>query len=154
MLMMALSIISLVITNEAHVSSGGTFFLKSTRIKLYGIESIRDRQICEKANGEYYYCGDLATQELTNAINGKLVICRKMGIDQDWIIAKCRTGSVDLASMMLKAGWAIPSRHAPPAYIRLANRAKQQRIGIWQGRFRSPLDFDHAPPPIGRDPPR
>ena len=124
-------------SGTARAIDGDSLELGDRRVRLIGIDAPERRQTCQKA-GETTPCGSRAHAELKKLVTGKLIECENLGHDRyDRTLAKCRTGSIDLAAAMVRTGWAI----AYGDYYDEERAARRDRAGIWAGEFIEPADW-------------
>ena len=57
------------------------------------------------------------------------------------IVAVCYYLNEDLGKLMVKNGWAIAYRKYSKDYIAEENYAKENKLGIWQGKFIEPYKW-------------
>ena len=132
---------------EARVVDGDTLVIAGERIRMQGIDAPEARQKCEDASGFLYPCGQVATQALKNAIDGRRVTCE--GYERGHyrrMIATCYVGSCDLNGWMVRQGHATAER----PYKFHEQTARENARGIWQGRFIAPPPVAAGVAPINR----
>jgi endonuclease YncB( thermonuclease family) len=123
------------------VIDGDTIEIHGTRIRFSGIDAPESSQTCE-ADGLSYRCGQKAAIALSDFIGSHTVICNKTGTDR-WrrVIAKCFSEGTDISGWMVANGWAIAYRKYSMDYVADEERARDQRIGIWAGKFVAPEEW-------------
>ena len=129
------------LVGQASVIDGDTIEIHGTRIRFNGIDAPESSQTCE-ADGLSYRCGQKAAIALSDFIGVHTVTCNKTGTDR-WrrVIAKCFSEGADLSGWMVANGWAIAYRKYSMDYIADEERARNQRIGIWAGKFVVPEEW-------------
>jgi endonuclease YncB( thermonuclease family) len=126
---------------QASVIDGDTIDIHGTRIRFSGIDAPESRQTCE-ANGALYLCGQKAAIALSDFIGAHTVSCKKTGMDRyRRVIAKCFSDGTDLSGWMVSNGWAIAYRKYSLDYVADEERAKLQKVGIWEGTFMIPEEW-------------
>ncbi len=121
----------------AQAVEGDVLQVRSTRLRLFGIDAPEPGQHCQGPDGGSYDCAAEAVKELARLIDGETVRCRSMGRDPDDMpLAVCMAGATDLNAEMVRAGWAVT--YLSRDYQRRENEARAERRGLWQGRFDRP----------------
>ena len=96
--------------------------------RLAGIEAPNSRQKCKKGSLPWL-CGAAAKRFLSKTISSSILTCK---IERAGIV-KCSIQDRDLAIIIVKAGWAVPttkqrSLKAAELY------AKKNGLGLWSGK--------------------
>jgi endonuclease YncB( thermonuclease family) len=129
------------ITGQASVIDGDTIEIHGTRIRLHGIDAPESGQACT-TQGKTYRCGQQAAFALADKIKGGAVECRKKDLDQyGRIVARCSVRDEDINGWMVAQGWALAYRQYSMDYVGQEARAKNLKLGIWQGEFEVPSDW-------------
>ena len=129
------------ITGNAKVIDGDTIHIGSNKIRLHGIDAPEIDQTCEKNNVEWS-CGKESTKALIDFINNQHVVCNIKGTDQyKRYISVCFVNNFDMNEFMVNNGWAIAYRYYSKDYIKSEDKAKKNKVGIWQGSFQEPYLF-------------
>ena len=111
-------------------------------IRLHGIDAPELGQRCENAQGRQYNCGTAARNHLRKLIGGRDVTCKTMDVDRyGRTVAVCRAGDTELNRQMVLDGWALAYRQHEHRYIGNEATARNNRRGVWQGRFERPGDW-------------
>ena len=126
----------------AKIVDGDTLDVAGQRIRLYGIDAPESQQICIR-DGEEYPCGQEATAYLRHLIGQQVVRCNPRNMDNyGRIIAVCFTPSgTDLGEAMVRGGQAIAYRRYSHAYVFEEAAARDERIGLWSGKFTPPWQW-------------
>ena len=124
------------------IIDGDTIILNSEKIRFYGIDTPEIKQTCTNNNGQSYSCGVKATLELKKIIGSRKVSCIKKTKDRyKRSISICYVDGKDINSLMVKQGWALAYRKYSKKYISNEINAKNEKKGLWQGKFEMPWDF-------------
>ena len=132
-----------VVRGSATVIDGDTLRLGRTSVRLHGIDAPETRQQCLNVLSQIYDCGRLATQALRELTAGRIVTCRGSHKDRyGRLIAKCETPEAgDLNALLVRRGHALAYRRFSNDYAGDENGARQNRQGLWQGRFVAPWQW-------------
>ncbi|MDC0057168.1 thermonuclease family protein [Alphaproteobacteria bacterium] len=129
------------ITGNAKVIDGDTIHIGSSKIRLHGIDAPETDQTCEKKNVTWF-CGQESTKALTKFINNQKVICNTKGTDRyKRYISVCFVNNFNMNEFMVENGWAIAYRYYSKDYVESEDKAKKNKVGIWQGSFQEPYFF-------------
>jgi len=138
-----------VVQGQATVIDGDTIRIRGERIRLYGIDAPERHQPCFTAEGVKFPCSPVVTRALEERIRGQTVACQVMDVDR-WgrLIGRCDapapwngTPTGTLNRSMLASGFAVAMRRASPEYVREADIARRNRIGLWNGKFEDPYNW-------------
>jgi len=133
------------------VLDGDTIDLNGLRVRLFGIDAPERDQLCERADGSRYGCGQVAREMLVGLIAGAPVQCTKKDVDPyGRMVGVCRGAEADLSAAMVENGGAIAYRHYSMDYVGQEDRARRLSLGVWQGRFEAPWDYRHRGQNKGR----
>jgi endonuclease YncB( thermonuclease family) len=123
------------------VVDGDTLVISGERIRLHGIDSPETKQTCI-LDGREWNCGQEATAALVRRIGTNAVTCKGYTRDRyKRLIAVCFVGSDDLNAWMVSKGWALAYRRYSKDYIDEENVARDNRKGIWRGKFMPPWEW-------------
>ncbi len=124
------------------VHTGSIFLVNGHVVKLYGIDAPMLEQRCVSGTGSWYDCGRLSRQTLNQMIGGRTVACRSVIEDgRGNYVATCTLGTKDIASEIVALGWAVTNRKTTNMYAGEEARARQNRLGLWGGRFMMPSKY-------------
>jgi endonuclease YncB( thermonuclease family) len=119
------------IAGEVH--SGDTFALGDARIRLWSLDAPELDQ-----PGEL-----LARDRLADIIEGRSLICGRLGADHGRVVARCVTDmGRDPAREMVRAGMAQDwPRFSRGEYAEDQEAAKRRQAGLWAGEIRPPWEW-------------
>ena len=138
------------ITGFAKVVDGDTIKINSKKIRLYGIDAPEKKQKCKKiyltisfmSFTKDYKCGEVSTQKLIKKINKQKLNCNILDVDRyKRLIGECFKRNINLNSWMVSNGYAVAYRKYSKKYVSDEINAKNNKLGIWQGKFEMPWDF-------------
>ena len=129
------------IIGKSKVIDGDTININNNKIRLHGIDAPERNQNCFKNNTKWM-CGVESTDFLKNLIYGKIVHCEINGIDKyKRFIGVCWLKELNLNAFIVKNGWAIAYSYYSKDYIKEEKFAKENKLGIWVGKFEEPYIF-------------
>jgi len=126
------------------VSDGDT---ASISIRMYGIDTPESAQLCERANGSCWQCGDRAERVLSGMIkNQESTFLFTGDVTYGRPVATIKIGAKDINKEMVRQGYAVVfDRFLTTAmkaeYFAAQDEAKAAKLGIWQGEFIMPWDW-------------
>ncbi len=124
---------------RASAVSGNVLRIKSTEVRLAGIEAPDPAQPCFKANGKRWSCADAATQALGRLVRGRKMACELSNPGKGLIpLAHCRTGDIDIAAELVKEGHVFASEGYFRTYGTEEDAARAAKLGLWQGKNERP----------------
>ena len=138
------------ISGFAKVVDGDTIKINSKKIRLYGIDAPEKKQKCKKTYltisfmsfTKDYMCGELSTQKLIKKINKQKLNCNIIDVDRyKRLIGECFKRNINLNSWMVSNGYAVAYRKYSKKYVSDEINAKNNKLGIWQGKFEMPWDY-------------
>jgi endonuclease YncB( thermonuclease family) len=126
------------ISGRAEVVDGDTLRIGRERIRLVGLDAPELDQTCTDASGASWDCGRQAKAFAISLVSGRTVTCTSSRRDvYRRALAKCDSGSGDLGTQIVAAGWAV----ADFDYVGEANQARDAKRGIWSGTFIAPAEW-------------
>lgn len=142
---------------KARVVDGDTVQIDGATLHLWAIDAPETDQPCE-LRGKPWRCGPYATAELEKLIAGRTVACVEEGADSKPhnITASCfvrearcagaeacetSLGSLNLAMIERGAAMDIEGH-----FMDSQEDAREQRLGLWAGRFAPPWEWCGAEP--------
>ena len=138
------------ISGNAKIIDGDTIKINSKKIRLYGIDAPELKQKCKKPYltiifftfTKDYPCGKISTQKLQKKINNKVITCKILDVDRyKRFIGECYKRNLNLNSWLVSNGYAVAYRKYSKKYISNEINAKNEKKGLWQGKFEMPWDF-------------
>jgi len=138
------------ISGFAKIVDGDTIKINSKKIRLYGIDAPEKKQKCKKTYltisfmsfTKDYMCGELSTQKLIKKINKQKLNCNILDVDRyKRLIGECFKRNINLNSWMVSNGYAVAYRKYSKKYVSDEINAKNNKLGIWQGKFEMPWDY-------------
>ena len=138
------------ISGFAKVVDGDTIKINSRKIRLYGIDAPEKKQKCKKTYltisfmsfTKDYMCGEVSTQKLIKKINKQKLNCNILDVDRyKRLIGECFKRNINLNSWMVSNGYAVAYRKYSKKYVTDEINAKNNKLGIWQGKFEMPWDY-------------
>ena len=138
------------ISGNAQIIDGDTIKINSKKIRLHGIDAPEFKQMCKKQYltiifftfTKDYPCGKISTQKLQKKINNKVITCKILDIDRyKRLIGECYKRNLNLNSWLVSNGYAVAYRKYSKKYISNEINAKNEKKGLWQGKFEMPWDF-------------
>lgn len=118
----------------------------TVEIRMFGIDTPEKSQMCERANGSCYKCGQGATRELIRLLDGEATYRFTGESNRGRPIATIFVNGRDINLEMIRRGQGVVyERYLPnemrTRYLDAQDDAKSDRRGIWQGRFIKPEDW-------------
>ena len=138
------------ISGNAKIIDGDTIKINSKKIRLHGIDAPEFKQTCKKPYltiifftfTKDYPCGKISTQKLQKKINNKVITCKILDIDRyKRLIGECYKRNLNLNSWLVSNGYAVAYRKYSKKYVSYEINAKNEKLGIWQGKFEMPWDY-------------
>ena len=130
------------ITGVASVIDGDTIEIHCQRIRLFGIDAPESSQLCIRASGERWRCGQRASFALADRIGRASVNCWPRDLDRyGRVVAVCFKGNEDLNRWMVANGWAVAYRRYSLDYAADEAAARPSGINIWSGNFDMPWNW-------------
>lgn len=124
------------------ILGGDKIIVNGMPVRLYGIASPVLGQKCTDAHGRGYDCGYISARKLQEIIGSDSVSCKIMNQNkQGDLMAACSVSSFDIGAVMVEAGWAIALPNITPIYVPYEQKARQNKAGLWEGRFQAPWEW-------------
>ena len=138
------------ISGFAKVVDGDTIKINSKKIRLYGIDAPEKKQKCKKTYltisfmsfTKDYMCGEVSSEKLIKKINKQKLNCNILDVDRyKRLIGECFKRNINLNSWMVSNGYAVAYRKYSKKYVSDEINTKNNKLGIWQGKFEMPWDY-------------
>ena len=138
------------ITGHAEVTDGDTIKINTFKIRLNGIDAPEKKQKCKRPYLEIfififyedYSCGQKSTEALIKKINNQKITCKISNVDYfKRLIGECYKRKINLNAWLVSNGHAVAFRKYSKKYVSHETLAKQEKKGIWQGKFEMPWDY-------------
>ena len=132
------------------VVDGDTIHINNYKFRLEGIDAPEMRQQCKKESFkisfligftfyENYSCGRVSKEKLISKISGSKIKCIFTTKDRyKRYIATCYKEKTNLNQWMVRNGYAIAYRRYSKKYVPDEVFAKENKLGLWQGKFMEP----------------
>ena len=138
------------ITGHAEVTDGDTIKINTFKIILNVIDAPEKKQKCKRPYLEIfififyedYSCGQKSTEALIKKINNQKITCKISNVDYfKRLIGECYKRKINLNAWLVSNGHAVAFRKYSKKYVPDEILAKQEKKGIWQGKFEMPWDY-------------
>ena len=138
------------ISGVAEIIDGDTVYINNDKFRLEGIDAPEMRQQCKKESLKIssiigfsfykdYSCGKVSKEKLISKIRGSKIKCIFSTKDRyKRYIATCYKGKTNLNQWMVRNGYAIAYRRYSKKYVPDEDFAKENKLGLWQGKFMNP----------------
>ncbi|MEC7100027.1 MAG: thermonuclease family protein [Pseudomonadota bacterium] len=132
------------------IVDGDTIHIGKNKFRLEGIDAPEIRQKCKKESVKIsatigvafhkdYSCGKVSKEKLISKINRSEIKCIFTTKDRyKRYIATCYKEKTNLNQWMVRNGYAIAYRRYSKKYVPDEDFAKENRLGLWQGKFMNP----------------
>ena len=132
------------------VFDGDTVHIDNYKLRLEGIDAPEMRQQCKKESFKIsffigftfykdYSCGRVSKEKLITKIDTTEIKCISSSKDRyKRYIATCYKGKTNLNQWMVRNGFAIAYRRYSKKYVPDEVFAKENKLGLWQGKFMEP----------------
>ena len=132
------------------VVDGYTLHIDNYKFRLEGIDAPEMRQQCKKESFKIsffigftfykdYSCGRISKEKLITKIDTTEIKCISSSKDRyKRYIATCYKGKTNLNQWMVRNGFAIAYRRYSKKYVPDEVFAKENKLGLWQGKFMEP----------------
>ena len=138
------------ISGVPKVVDGDTVHINNNKFRLEGIDAPEIKQQCKKESLKISYiigftiykdysCGKVSKEKLISKIRGSKIKCIFTAKDRyKRYIATCYKEKINLNQWMVRNGYAIAYRRYSKKYVPDEDFAKENKLGLWQGKFMNP----------------
>ena len=132
------------------IVDGDTVYINNYKIRLEGIDAPEMKQKCKKEKLKIssiigytfyvnYHCGEHSKQSLEAKVKGSNIKCISFTKDRyKRYLAKCFKDGINLNQWMVRSGLAVAYRRYSKEYIPDEDFARENKLGLWQGKFLKP----------------
>jgi endonuclease YncB( thermonuclease family) len=112
---------------------------------LFGIDSVMRKQNCT-IDGKIWQCWAAAVRALEILVDQGPVTCDVIGEPDVYgrVLARCNINGQSLNEQLVRKGYAVARPSETTDYVAAAAAAKEERLGLWQGKFLMPAEFRRA----------
>lgn len=131
-------------SGKIKVIDGDSIKVGNKEVRLFGIDAPEYKQTCLNKNNQPYSCGKASLKFLKNLAHGKNANCIYDIKDKyNRFLAKCFINETSINQQIVANGMAViyNFNESDKEMEQLENKAKKQKIGIWQGSFQLPKDY-------------
>lgn len=130
------------ISGTGRAVSGDTIRIGDRLVRLAGIEAPEISQVCRDRRNRAWRCGQRARTVLRRTIGQRKVTCTGVtSADGGRFQATCQTVKGDVASELVRKGYAFAEGTIVKAYGDVEAEAREAKRGIWQGKAERPADY-------------
>ncbi len=133
----------------AKIIDGDSLNVDDREVRLFGIDAPEYHQSCFDSKNHQYSCGKISQQFLYDLANGRKVVCHYAEKDKyKRYLGKCEIGTISINQELIKNGMAVIYNFTESDEVMdmLESKAKEQKMGIWQGAFQLPKDYRKSHP--------
>ena len=132
------------------IIDGDTVHINEYKIRLEGIDAPEIKQKCKKEKIKIssiigftfykdYNCGEVSKENLRKKVDRSKIKCISSSKDRyERYLAKCFKEKINLNRWMVRNGHAVAYRRYSKEYISDEDFAKENKLGLWQGKFLDP----------------
>ena len=140
------------IIGYANVSDADTIKISNYKIRLHGIDAPEKKQLCQKpyfnlgifSLYEDYLCCEFATNKLKEFIDSEFIIECKVKVKKDFFgrhLGTCFKNNTNINQWLVENGYAVAFTKYSKDYIKYEEIAKNNKSGIWSGKFLMPWEW-------------
>jgi endonuclease YncB( thermonuclease family) len=123
---------------QVAVVDGDTLRLRSTVVRLAGVQAPPRGQFCHDADARTVDCGGAAVSALAALIGRRDVACSLHGRDRmDRPLARCEAGQINLNRALVASGWAR-AETGEEQLAQAESEARSSHLGLWSGSTSTP----------------
>lgn len=128
------------IGGRVQVLNGDTVRVDDTLVYLAGIDAPEPEQLCRRASGLPYRCGEDMTALLEQRLQRDRVTCEVALLESGVYTGVCRHYGANLNEWMVRQGYAVANNVDSP-YVDIEREAALAGRGLWAGIFERPSDW-------------
>jgi len=139
------------IAGFVQVIDADTIKISNYKIRLYGIDAPEKKQICQRpyfsfgffSLNENYFCGELATNKLTEFLSDALITCQ-VEDKKDYFgrfLGVCYKNKTNINQWLVENGHAVAYIKYSKNYVKFEETAKENKVGLWSGKFLMPWEW-------------
>jgi endonuclease YncB( thermonuclease family) len=130
------------VSGPATAVDADTINVASTRVLLFGIESVEAGQPCIIA-GQIWDCYPAALRALETLVSLSEVSCDFVGEPDRFrrVLGVCHVAGRNINLELVSQGWAVAKRNETEEYVPAEDAARAQGLGLWQGSFDNPTAY-------------
>lgn len=133
------------VVGRASVIDGDTIEIHGERSRFNGIDAPESRQLCKKADGSDYRCGQMAANALSDFLAASSPTrCEFVNRDRyRRFVGNCfRADGMSVSAWMARNGYAFDwPRYSKGAFAADQEAAKRDGAGLWSGSFVLPWEW-------------
>ena len=130
------------ISGQIDVINANLFYINGRYVRLYGVDSPDNDQICSDARESSYNCGEEAVSWVRNWIDDNYIDCYLLKVTPNATdIGVCVWGQYDIGEAIVKSGWGLANTDETKMYAHQEAKARKSLSGLWQGSFYTPEDW-------------
>jgi len=133
------------ITGPAEVLDSTVIVVNGQRIMLFGIDSVMRKQNCT-IDGKIWQCWAAAVRAIEILVDQGPVTCDAIGEPDVYgrLLARCNINGQSLNEQLVRTGYAVARPSETRDYVAAEAAAKEEKLGLWQGKFVMPAEFRRA----------
>ncbi len=130
------------ITGHVEVVDSDTLAFGSTRVILFGVESVERGQRCA-IGGRPWACEPAAVRALETITGVADVTCTTVGEPDSFgrFLGLCVVAGVNVNETYVRQGFGLAKRIETLDYVPAEDAARAEKIGLWQGEFQAPEKY-------------
>ena len=133
------------IAGPANAVDSTVIEVNGRRIMLFGIDSVMRKQNCA-IDGKVWQCWAAAVRALEILVDQGPVTCDVIGEPDVYgrLLARCSITGQSLNEQLVRKGYAVARPSETTDYVAAEAAAKEEKLGLWQGKFVMPAEFRRA----------
>ncbi len=129
------------IAGRARVLDADTLTVDGAVVHLSGLDAPELEQLCRRASGLPYRCGEDMAALLEQRLQRDRVVCDVATVEEsDDYLGVCRHYGENLNEWLVRNGYAVANNVDSP-YVALEREAADANRGLWRGVFERPSDW-------------